>query len=186
MLTYSKIAAKGKLLISEPALLDDYFERSVVLLADHNEDGSFGVILNKPINIKLNEMIVNFPSSNIQVFMGGPVKTDNLYILHTLKQIEDSLEIIKGIYWGGNIDQIKELIIKKKIKPDTIHFYLGYSSWQPDQLNRELEENAWLVLNATVKTVFNPQPKEMWSDFLKNLGSKYAIWANQPIDPMLN
>ena len=187
MLSYTKIAAKGKLLISEPALLDYYFERSVVLLADHNEEGSYGVILNKPINVKLNEIINDFPSSNIKVFLGGPVKTDNLFMIHTLgEQIDDSIEIVKGLYWGGNIEQIKDLIISKKIKPGSIHFYLGYSSWEPEQLNRELAENAWLVINASVKTVFDPQPKKMWSNFLKNLGDKYAIWANQPIDPILN
>ncbi|MCD4737049.1 MAG: YqgE/AlgH family protein, partial [Bacteroidales bacterium] len=75
---------KGKILISEPFLTDYYFKRSVVLLAEHNEDGSFGLILNKPVNLEFNDILKNFPTFHGQMFLGGPVKTDSLFFIHTL------------------------------------------------------------------------------------------------------
>ncbi|MBN2237590.1 MAG: YqgE/AlgH family protein, partial [Bacteroidales bacterium] len=84
----------GSILISEPSLKDFYFERSVVLLADHNEEGSFGLILNKPVNLKFNEIVKDFPYYNGNVFLGGPVSTKNLFYIHTKGDlIENSQKI---------------------------------------------------------------------------------------------
>lgn len=187
MLTYSRDAVKGKLLISEPALLDYYFERSVVLLIDHTEEGSFGVIINKPVNIKLNDIINDIPENDLRVFLGGPVSPDNLFFVHKLGNvIEDSLEISDGIYWGGNFDQIKEMISDNQINSDTLNFYLGYAGWSPAQLNKELEDQSWVVVNSSPSLIFNKNPHDMWSGLLRKMGDKYAIWANQPMDPFLN
>lgn len=187
MLSFSRIAAKSKLLISEPVLQDYYFERSVVLLADHNEEGSYGVIINKPIDLHLNEVISDFNDFDTKMMLGGPVRPDNLYYLHTYGDlVEDSIEVIDGVYWGGDFEKIKELIADKRIDPKGIIFYLGYSSWEPEQLNRELNENTWVVVDASKELVFNNEPKKIWSDILKRLGDDYAIWANHPIDPILN
>ena len=95
---------RGKILISEPLLMDYYFKRSVVLLAEHNDEGSFGVIMNKPLAVKLNEVVKDFPEFDSEIYLGGPVQSDSLFFIHTLgDKIEGSQEIIEGIYWGGEV-----------------------------------------------------------------------------------
>jgi putative transcriptional regulator len=178
---------KGKLLISEPALIDNYFKQSIVLLAEHDDEGSFGLIINKPVDVMFNEIIKQFPPFEAPVYLGGPVKTDSLFVLHTLgNKIENSLEISKGLYWGGDIDIIKELISTKQVGPDDMRFYLGFASWAPKQLDNEMNEKSWLVMNANLSHVFEHDPKHLWGKIMKSFGEDYAIWANFPGDPIMN
>ncbi len=178
---------KGKLLISEPFLLDYYFKRSVVLLAEHNEEGSFGIIMNKPVSAKFNEIVKNFPEFNAQLYLGGPVKNDSLFFIHTLgDRIEGSLEIIDGLYWGGNIEAIREMITLNILNPADIRFYIGYSGWTANQLDAELKRNSWVVSRAKVEQLLNTQPNKLWSLTLQNLGKEYALWTNFPSDPSMN
>ena len=119
--------AKGKILISEPFLIDYYFKRSVVLLAEHNEEGTFGLIINKPVDIALSDVLHDFPEFDSPVYLGGPVKTDSLYFIHTLgDRLENSLEITEGLYWGGDIEVVKEMITLGKITAKEIKFFVGY------------------------------------------------------------
>jgi putative transcriptional regulator len=179
--------AQGTILISEPFLKDYYFRRSVVLLAEHDDSGSFGLIINKPIELKLNEIIKDFPAFDAQVYIGGPVKTDSLFVLHTLgNKIEGSSKIIPGLYWGGDIDMIKSLIENKKISNEEIHFYIGYCGWEAKQLDRELEENSWVVSKAKNRQLLFDHPENMWKNILKSMGQEYASWVNYPLDPMMN
>lgn len=178
---------QGRLLISEPSLRDLYFKRSVVLLADHNKEGSFGLILNKPVDVKLNKIIKDFPGFEAKVYLGGPVKTDSLFVLHTLGDvIENSMEIMNGLYWGGNMDTIMELASNDKIDPSRIRFYVGYSGWGEKQLDDELKENSWFVAIPNIQEILKKRPDAMWPDLMRNLGKEYAIWANYPADPVLN
>jgi len=187
MIPHTRLAMQGKFLVSEPALLDYFFERSIILLAEHNKDGSFGVIINKPVNIKLNEVISDIPPNDFKVFLGGPVSPDNLFFVHMLGDIiEDSIPITENLYWGGNFDQIKELVAEHRISQDKIHFYLGYSGWTANQLDQELESKSWVVVNSSTDAVFSQKPFDLWREYLMKLGDKYAIWANQPMDPFLN
>jgi len=179
--------AKGKILISEPFLLDYYFKRSVVLLAEHNEDGTFGLILNKPVDLLLSDVIKDFPHFDAPVYLGGPVKTDSLYFIHTLGDlIEGSLEIIPGLFWGGEIEHIRELITIGKIGPKEIKFFVGYSGWVSRQLEGELNRNSWLVSTIRTTQVMKYNNEKMWINSLKNLGGNYAYWTNFPSDPALN
>ena len=119
---------QGIILISEPSLHDFYFRQSIVLLAEHNEEGSFGIIINKPIEVRLNDLLKNFPDFNAPVYLGGPVKTDSIFYLHTKPKIEGSLEIMKGLYWGGDIETIREMINLNQISENEIRFYVGYQA----------------------------------------------------------
>lgn len=178
---------KGKILISEPFLGDYYFKRSVVLLADHNEEGSFGLILNKPLDIKLGEVVHDFPNFDAVVYLGGPVESDNLFFIHTLgDQIEGSFEILNGLYWGGKMEVVKEMMLLKKINPDQIRFYIGYSGWSPNQLIEELERNAWVVSRTNTKLLLKTNPDQLWETSLHQLGGDYSYWPKFPIDPMQN
>jgi len=187
-MSLSKIKPEqGTILISEPFLKDSYFNRSVVLLAEHNENGTFGLIINKPIEIKLNEVLKDFPYFETNLFIGGPLKTDNLFMLHTLgEQVENSSKIMHGLSWGGNIDTIKSMIEDKKITPDNIRFFIGYSGWEANQLDRELTENSWIVTKAKPNELMIKSPEILWKKIVTSLGSEYAMWANYPLDPLMN
>ncbi len=177
---------QGIILISEPSLRDFYFRQSIVLLAEHNEDGSFGVIINKPIESQVNDIIKDFPDFDLPVYLGGPVKTDSIFFIHTARNIEHSLRIIDGLYWGGNIDTIKQMIRDKELSEDSIRFFVGYSGWDPNQLDREIEEKSWVLSHANIPEIINKHPENLWSQHIKNMGKDYAIWANFPADPTFN
>lgn len=177
----------GKILISEPGLRDFYFARSVVLLAEHNEEGSFGIILNKPVNIKFNEIVQGFPHFDGKVFLGGPVSTKNLFFIHTKGDlIEHSQPIGKDLFWGGNIEDVKILLDSKLLDSKSIRFFVGYAGWSAKQLDDELKTDSWLVSKANPKNLIRSKPEDLWANSLKDLGNDYALWANFPIDPGLN
>ncbi len=178
---------KGKILISEPFLGDYYFKRAVVLLADHNEEGSFGVIMNKPLTVKLNKLITDFPHFEGEIFLGGPVESESLFFIHTLGDlIEGSMEISKDLYWGGKMEVVKEMILLKKIKPENIRFYIGYSGWLPDQLDKELKRNSWVVSRAKSEFLLNTKPELLWKMCLEKLGGDYLLWPSFPNNPISN
>jgi putative transcriptional regulator len=179
--------AKGRILLSEPLLGDYFFGRSVVLLAEHNEDGSFGTILNKPISANFNEVVKDFPDFDAPVYLGGPVDTENLFYIHTKGDLlPDSLEIIKGVFWGGDIEMLKEMMLLKTILPKDIRFFIGYSGWAARQLDLELEKNSWIIARANAKQVFDIEPTTMWEQIVNKMGEEYKYWKNFPVDPNAN
>lgn len=178
---------QGRLLISEPSLQDFYFRQSVVLLAEHNQEGSFGLIINKPIQAKLNEVTKDFPDFDAQMYLGGPVKTDSIFYIHTLgKFIQNSIKIMDGLFWGGDIELLKEMMLLKNLTAKDIRFFIGYSGWASRQLDRELEERSWMVASTKVDQVIHSDPKRMWGRLIRSFGEDYAIWANFPADPSMN
>ncbi|RLD54348.1 MAG: YqgE/AlgH family protein [Bacteroidetes bacterium] len=179
--------AKGRILISEPFLLDYYFKRSVVLLAEHNEEGSFGLVINKQIKMGLSDVLTDFPAFEAPVYLGGPVKNDSLFFIHTLGElIPDSMEIIDGLFWGGDIEAVKEMIIIGQINPSQIKFFMGYSGWVSNQLESELKKNSWLVSRTNAKEIMQGKIDVLWESSLKSLGEDYAYWTNFPEDPAMN
>ena len=177
---------QGIILISEPSLRDFYFRQSVILLAEHDEEGTFGIIINKPIETRLNEVLKDFTDLDIPVYLGGPVKTDSIFFIHTKENVDKSLKIIDGLYWGGDIDVIREMLEMKMIKENEIRFFIGYAGWNPKQLEREISEKSWVLSHTTVDEVINRHPEKLWPGYLRSMGSDYAIWANFPADPSFN
>lgn len=177
----------GRILISVPFLKDFYFKKSVVLLAEHSDEGTFGIIINKPVEVKLGDLASEFEGFDAPVFLGGPVKTDSLYFLHTRPDlIEDGVPILDGLYWGGNIETVKDLIKDNKLAKEDIRFYIGYSGWVADQLNKELEERSWVVSLTNSNQVFRSNPSDLWATTLKKLGKEYKFWVVYPPDPSYN
>jgi putative transcriptional regulator len=177
---------QGIILISEPSLRDFYFRQSVILLAEHNKEGSFGIIINKPIEARLNEVLKDFPDLDIPVYLGGPVNTDSLFFIHTKENVDKSLKIIDGLYWGGNIDTIREMMEMKLIQENEIRFFIGYAGWSPRQLEREIREKSWVLSHTSIDEIISRHPEKLWPGYLKSMGSDYAIWANFPADPSYN
>jgi len=179
--------APGKILISEPFLYDYYFHRSVILLAEHNKDGSFGVIINKPLAMGFDEVVKDFPYYDATVYLGGPVSTDSLFFIHTAGDaIESSLQIMDGLYWGGDLEQVKSLIKIGQLNEGNIRFFVGYSGWSPKQLDNELKRDSWAVSSLDAEQVMNSNPSELWKSSLNKLGKEYSKWTNFPSEPGLN
>jgi len=177
----------GKLLIAEPFLDDPYFKRSVVLLTEHNENGTIGFILNKPIEIKLKDAVGELPPIDSNIHLGGPVARETLHFLHTEGDLIDgSIEIMKGLFWGGNFETLKKLIELDKIKPEAVKFFVGYSGWEAKQLDKELELNSWIVLDGSVSDIMKRNTANLWKDILKDMGKEFAVIAEFPTDPTLN
>jgi putative transcriptional regulator len=185
--TNSLKPSKGRLLLSEPFMGDFYFGRSVVLLAEHNDEGSFGVIMNKPVTASFNEVLKDFPEFDATVYLGGPVESNSLFYIHTLGEaLEGASEIIEGLYWGGDIEALKEMILIKKIQPQDIRFFIGYSGWGAQQLDGELKKNSWVITRASKSRLLKMDPMYMWENLLNKMGDNYRYWSKFPIDPNVN
>lgn len=158
------VPSRGKVLISEPFLYDEMFGRSVILLVDHSTDGTMGLVLNKPLPLSLNDVLKEFKDiSNIPIYKGGPLSTDTLFYLHTLKDVEDSLQIGKGVYLNGDFDAIRRYILQGNDIDGKIRFFLGYSGWEHDQLCQEIEENTWLIGSTSIASLMNEKGSaELW------------------------
>lgn len=184
----NKIAPeKGRLLISEPFLPDPNFERTVVLLCEHNNEGSFGFVVNKPSILKVNEVVEEIKNIEEVVYVGGPVQQDTLHFIHRNVGIEKSTPILDGIHWGGSYESLMFLTDTKQITPSDIRFFLGYSGWGPGQLESELKEDSWIVCDyVTEELLFETEPNNIWRKALTNMGGRFSVFSNYPVDPRLN
>ena len=181
-------AKKGRLLIAEPFMEDPYFKRSVVLLTENNkEDGALGFILNKQLEITVNDVIKDFPDFYAPVFMGGPVQADSLFYIHTQGEfIENSIKISDNLYWSGNYEQLKYMIKDQLIFPNEIKFFIGYSGWDFEQLNEEIKQESWIIAENKNKTIQELNNEDLWHSSLQNMGGKPALLSNFPENPSLN
>lgn len=179
---------KGDLLIAEPSIIGDIsFNRSVVLLADHSDEGSIGFILNKPFDFGLKDLVPEF-EYDFKVYNGGPVEQDNLYFVHKVPNlIPNSIEISLGLYWGGDFNTIIELINNEEISETDIRFFLGYSGWDGNQLENELSSSSWVVVkNIYENNLISKKDGSFWKEKMLELGGKYSIWSNAPENPSYN
>lgn len=157
--------------------MDPNFRRGVILLCDHQRDGSFGFILNKPINMNINELISSFPDFESEVYYGGPVQTDTIHYLHTRGDLlPNSVKVLSGVYWGGDFEQLKELVQRGEIRSDDIRFYVGYTGWSADQLHDEQENASWMTVMGHQDWIFGTNP-QLWREVLQEQGGTYSIIA---------
>jgi putative transcriptional regulator len=179
---------KGQLLIAEPSIIGDLsFNRSVILLADHNEEGSVGFILNKPLKYTIKDLLPEI-DANFKIYNGGPVEQDNLYFIHNVPHlIPNSIEISNGIFWGGDFELTKDLINKGLVKKKNIRFFLGYTGWDSEQLETEMLSNSWILTrNIYENKILGKASVHFWKEKIIELGGEYLIWSNAPENPILN
>lgn len=184
----SETLIKGQLLISEPSIIGDLsFNRSVILLADHNKEGSVGFIMNKPLKYTINDLIPEV-TSKFKIYNGGPVEQDNLYFIHNVPDlIPNSIEISNGIYWGGDFESTKDLLNTGHIDKDNIRFFLGYTGWDMNQLETEMSANSWIITTNNYKNkIIGKAAAHFWKEQIIELGGDYLIWSNAPENPYLN
>lgn len=175
--------AKGKLLIAEPTILNDTsFNRTIVLLTEFTKKNVVGFILNRPLKYTINDLIPEI-NCNFSVYQGGPVEQDNLYFIHNQPEIiSESIEVSDGIYWGGNFESLKELLNNNSLKESDIRFFLGYSGWEKQQLEQEMNENLWFLENNNFENILSLDDKNLWKNKLLEKGGDYKLWANAPSD----
>jgi len=185
-ITYNKVRPqRGKVLISQPFMSDGCFRRSVVLLTEYSQKSAIGFVLNKPLLITIDDLTDDFLDGDFQLSIGGPVAMDTLHYLHTFAHIPDAIEVVNGIYWGGNIEKVRQLISISVMKPDNIRFFLGYSGWTAGQLDHELKNNSWLVGDIRPSKIISPS-FDLWQESVKNIGTPYHIWTTFPENPGYN
>ena len=156
----------GSLLISAPFLLDFNFARSVVLMIEHNDEGSMGIVLNKNFSnlMTLNEVVPELASiPPIPLYKGGPIGRDTLFYLHTFADLKDALPMGNGLYMNGDFEQMKRYLLSGAPTQGLVRFFMGYAGWQKDQLKQEIEANTWMISNDSHKVSFHKSRKYIWS-----------------------
>lgn len=177
---------QGSVLVAEPGLIDLNFKRSVIFLVEHNENGVVGFVLNRILNYNLSDLLPDFPNFEAKISLGGPVSPKSIHFIHTLGDaVPNTNHIIDNIYWGGDFEYIKSLINAKRITSKQILFFVGYSGWTKEQLEREISEGSWVVTNLHPIQIFSGS-EDLWIDTVKQLGTNFKPWTLYPEDPSLN
>ncbi len=179
----------GNLLLSEPFMMDPTFQRSVVLVCEHDEvEGSFGYLLNRPTDLMLSEVLEEDLSTDFPVFVGGPVGLDTLHYIHTKGNlIPESQQINEQLFWGGDLEVIVNMLVDGSLNLNSIKFFIGYSGWEPNQLKEEMDLRSWITCKSYHPDIpFLMEAEDLWKEVLVAMGPKFAHVANFPIDPRLN
>ncbi|PSR15208.1 MAG: hypothetical protein DA408_03130 [Bacteroidetes bacterium] len=178
----------GNILLAEPFMVDPNFKRSAVLLCDHHEvEGSIGFILNRPLETNIDELIPDFPTFAAEVFFGGPVQTDTIHYLHNVGDLlEDSIEVCKGVYWGGDFEKLKFLVSSSLIQPAQIRFFMGYTGWSEGQLQDEMKFGSWILAEMDANYLFKTPPQTLWKSIMYNKGNSFTILAQLEEDTSWN
>ena len=183
------LPAQGSILISEPFLQDAYFQRSVVLLVEHNTQGSLGFVLNKKTDLIVNTFFPELEEyPEIPIYLGGPVSANRLFFIHSLGDliVPDSVKIKDRLYFDGDFEALKRYIQNGHSIEGKVKFFLGYSGWTEGQLGNEISRNSWVVSHAAKENVLLADGESFWKNSLEQLGSNYEAWTKYPKDPYLN
>ena len=179
---------KGKLLVASPAIVDPNFHRSVVLLADHDEDGAMGVVLNHTAETTLGEAVPELAwleRDDAEVHVGGPVAPNAVVVLAELEQPDVSALLIEADLGFVSADAVEHDGLEGAVRRARI--FAGHAGWGPGQLEDELEEESWIVVDADREDVFCEHADDLWGDVLRRQDDRrYALLATLPPDPSLN
>lgn len=180
---------EGRLLVATPALSEGFFFRSVVQLVQHTEaDGALGIVLNRPTDTRLSDVLPGWALLSpdpLVVFDGGPVEQDAVICLGRLTSgapPEDSFVVVPGANWLATVD----LDLDAGDALEEVRIFSGYAGWVPGQLEQEVDEGAWWVLDALPGDPFVTAPERLWRQVLLRQGMPLALVASYPADPSLN
>jgi putative transcriptional regulator len=189
----------GHFLVSDYDLADPNFQRAVILMIDHDEEGAFGLVVNRPSPFTLGEVVEGLddtPASSIPVYVGGPVQQNALFVLHDEPTGGEGGEgaadqPVEGVAFEPATQSLLDWLnsewaeLPEADRP-AVRFYVGYSGWASGQLEGELEEEAWVVLRATRELVFHPDPRKAWAEALARTGPLYQIILQTGFKPSMN
>ena len=186
----NKQYGKGSLLIANPVLPDPNFSRTVILLCNHNDQGSFGLVINRSTQLKAPDLFSSIDilkSYNAKIYIGGPVSQSMVFYLYrSSRNVIDLDEICSGVYLGSNLETLESLYLDIENPEENIRFYLGYSGWSDGQLDGEMEQNSWLVQDANEQFVFLDSENLIWPKAVNSLGEKYQYLTKAPVNPQWN
>ncbi len=187
---------KGQLLIASPALADPNFCRTVVFLAEHNAEGAFGVVLNRPGPLLVSDLwkaISQQPSKcESKTYDGGPVQKNSLIILHGFEDLSSGDDlVIAGVHLGSEIALLERIIARGDEEPldetnQKFRLFCGYSGWGAGQLDAEMKAGGWLTLPATSDHIFHVPAERLWNLALGDIGGPYKFFSLMPPDPEHN
>jgi putative transcriptional regulator len=179
---------KGTFLIATPDVESGSFFRSVLLVCEHSANGSFGIVINKTLDLELPEEILSaehLTNPRVGIRAGGPVQTNQMMLLHSSDKIpEQTIEICEGVYLGGDLQFLQEAIIDDN--GPFIRLCFGYAGWQAGQLEREFLDGGWFLCPAAARHIFETPPEKLWQTLLREMGGKYATLSMIPEDLSLN
>ena len=175
---------RGQLLLDGGNLVGSFFQRTVVLICRHDEEGAFGLVLNRKSGGKVGELIVaDMPESLREeaVYLGGPVQASALSYLHSGDSLVDE-SVLSSVSLGHSLETLVELA-EAAAPGQQLRVFAGYSGWAPGQLEDEMKRGAWLTNPATVEWVFHSQPEELWRlILLRRKEWQYRLLADAPED----
>lgn len=185
--TFNTKPGRGKLLVADPYLPDQNFKRTVVLLAEYREAGAVGFVINRRTELTLDMVLSVNTQEDIPLYMGGPVQKETLHILHCDPNFgKEELKVAPGIYWGADFDTLKSHIEAGTLDLDKFRFFLGYSGWGKDQLDKEVAAKSWIPTKFSKSFLFSEKPDDLWAEVLESKGGNLKFLANSPSDPILN
>ena len=172
----------GKLLLANGSLFGDVFRQTVILMADHGDDGALGFVINRPTTMVVSEEspVTDMGPIEETVYSGGPVQQDLLSVIAEFETPEISPRVIFGTVGFLNLEEPARPGIKRA------RVFAGYSGWGPGQLENEIEEGSWVITHPAPDLVFEISPEQVWHEALRRMGGEYALMATMPYDPGLN
>lgn len=177
---------KGDLLIASKALLDPNFQQTVVLLCEHQKEGSYGLVLNRPIEVP-EAAIEEFPFIKEHLYQGGPVQPQALQIIHPFgKDVGNAVEVIPGVWVGGDFELMRKQFSMGTLDAGVCRFFLGYSGWGAGQLAMEFEADSWLSVRATRELVLETPASRIWVEAVRERGKRDPLYSHFPDNPSLN
>ena len=177
---------RGQLLVASPALLDPNFQRTVILVGEHGEDGAMGLILNRPSETSISEGLPELDELADQesvIFVGGPVAPGVVMVLARFREPEDE-ETVAGddigfLPAGTELEQLSDTALQTRV-------FAGYAGWGPGQLEEEIERSDWIINEPVECEIFTDRPDTLWSSVLTRMGGRFALLARMPSDPSVN
>src|SRR5882762_843292 len=178
---------KGQLLLDSGQLRGSFFQRTVVLICQHDAEGAFGLVLNRGTGNNVGDMIVaDLPDAlkTCPLYLGGPVQPSALSFLHSDAFIPDA-NVIPNLSLGHSLDELMDM--GESVSPTRkIKLFAGYAGWSPGQLEDEMKRKAWLTHPASLNLVFDADPVQLWQQILRDKGWKYKLLSQMPEDLSLN
>lgn len=161
-----------------PQLVDPHFQRTVVLMIEHGESGSLGLVINRPTGLTFadlsrgQELKVSPHREADLVFQGGPVEPHRGFVLHDSGTVEEKVQLVPGLFLSVTTDALEPLLLDDVA---SLRFCLGYAGWGPGQVERELQQGSWLFTEASKDTVLVTQAEEVWAQAIKSMGVDPAM-----------
>ncbi len=181
-------SVRGHLLVATPTLYDPNFFRTVVLVLEHSDDGALGVVLNRPSETAVDETLPDWNpvvSDPNVVFVGGPVSPDAAIGLARAGSTDHTDGWAPLIGYLGTVD-LGRSPVDLPVDVQNLRVFAGYAGWSGGQLDTEVEEGGWFVVDAAPDDVFTREPTGLWASVLRRQGGKLAMFASAPPHPSSN